>query len=947
MNIINQNQLINIINCEKTTFLLGAGASCSSGCMLASQLVYEFKKRIYCVENNVNIENFKVLTSDKKQLLDEYFKDEKCENEYSYYFEKCFNTAVSRMQFIKNQFGDIKPSIGYLCLAEYLITNKSNIIYTTNFDNLIKKAVFTLDSDYDCVDLTESLVPKTSNSLSIVKLHGDYDYTLQRNTSSETSALSANMKQAILSCQTKNLIVIGYSGADKSVMNALNRFVETNPNKSIIWCSISEVVGENVKDLMNKANKINPDSSIAIIKDFDTLFLKNHAVYGKKNDLIDVKINKNYPLIFSNNFPIENIEKIKFNTFKCLCFPKVYKILGIQSSKQLYDEIREIGICQFHGGDLFFVGELDRLKEILKFENIEIVELNNDINYQTFAKKLIKDIIDFGLLDNNSIKRYKNKFYFENSLSNGLYKAFSYNLVHIMGELYITYSLEYVCLLTDDVKSKFKVNFAKSKLRNKEYLECLQGILKDRDFFKFEFGSACIEFSNEWLTQRDLELPKLDEPILRTNSEKVDISPIKIISEDKAVLPQIHIGRIKLGIFCVQEYKQKLLSYLDNLSKHIKQFDEKDKVIPEYLGFKNIFNCEVEIIDELPCFSIHQLRKLSIEDYVNFCVRGIQKLCQKGTDINIIFFPDELNGISKDIKTGTDFHDLLKCKCANKYITQVIHASSIHSSDSLLKKIWNLAIALYTKVVNIPWVPYAVSTDTAFVGIGYGINSNGVTVGCSQIFDSFGRGLELILKEVSANSENPFLTHDEAFEVGNSLKDLYYRAHTTNVLKNIVIHKTTEFKKWEIEGLVKSFSNVENIDLLQIVENCSIKAIKMYNDNYATGFPISRGTFTRISDNEFLIWTHGSVRKEGFNGGADYYKGGKGIPSPLLIRRYYGKTPIDILAKQIMMLTKMDYNSADVLYSNLPVTLKYTEKVSNILKQGNINEKFVDFRYVI
>lgn len=55
---ISQEQLLNIINTTDVSFLLGAGCSISSGCMSANNLIYEFKKRIYCSKTNQEISKF-------------------------------------------------------------------------------------------------------------------------------------------------------------------------------------------------------------------------------------------------------------------------------------------------------------------------------------------------------------------------------------------------------------------------------------------------------------------------------------------------------------------------------------------------------------------------------------------------------------------------------------------------------------------------------------------------------------------------------------------------------------------------------------------------------------------------------------------------------------------------------------------------------------------------
>ena len=80
---ISQEQLINIINSSDISFLLGAGCSISSGCMSANNLIYEFKKRIYCNELKQDISKFEYLSDDLKNLLDNYFSNDDIKNPYS------------------------------------------------------------------------------------------------------------------------------------------------------------------------------------------------------------------------------------------------------------------------------------------------------------------------------------------------------------------------------------------------------------------------------------------------------------------------------------------------------------------------------------------------------------------------------------------------------------------------------------------------------------------------------------------------------------------------------------------------------------------------------------------------------------------------------------------------------------------------------------------------
>lgn len=80
MKIYSQENLLNSLSLLKgteITFLLGAGCSISSGCMAASKLIDEFRKRIYCSEHGlryddntlINDVNFKkILLQEEKRL---------------------------------------------------------------------------------------------------------------------------------------------------------------------------------------------------------------------------------------------------------------------------------------------------------------------------------------------------------------------------------------------------------------------------------------------------------------------------------------------------------------------------------------------------------------------------------------------------------------------------------------------------------------------------------------------------------------------------------------------------------------------------------------------------------------------------------------------------------------------------------------------------------------
>ena len=103
-----------------------------------------------------------------------------------------------------------------------------------------------------------------------------------------------------------------------------------------------------------------------------------------------------------------------------------------------------------------------------------------------------------------------------------------------------------------------------------------------------------------------------------------------------------------------------------------------------------------------------------------------------------------------------------------------------------------------------------------------------------------------------------------------------------------------------------------------------------------------------MSNDSFLLWTHGCVVGNDIgNGKKNYYKGSRGIPIPVLVKRFYGKASGDTIVKEILMLTKMNRKSGDNLYKKMPVTLDFAKTLSRMSKQKEaLYNKSYDFANV-
>ena len=197
----------------------------------------------------------------------------------------------------------------------------------------------------------------------------------------------------------------------------------------------------------------------------------------------------------------------------------------------------------------------------------------------------------------------------------------------------------------------------------------------------------------------------------------------------------------------------------------------------------------------------------------------------------------------------------------------------------------------------------------------------------------------MILRKISNphfwGKMNPYMDRDEARSMMSELREQYYQSDPISTLNRIVIHKTTPFMREEIIGITQAFEGIKNIELIQIQAYSPWRAIRfgIQPSKDADNFAVKRGTTMQLYADSFLLWTHGCIINPDLAGQLNYYKGSRGIPTPLLVQRHYGQASGDVLAQEILMLTKMNWNSGDSLYKVLPVTLDFAKILARMSKQ--------------
>ncbi|MDR2597915.1 MAG: SIR2 family protein, partial [Treponema sp.] len=934
-------------------------------------------------------------------------------SEYSYYFERCYQSSSSREQFITKLVSNKNPSLGHICLGNFIINDKIRTVWTTNFDTLIEAGIYQHKPAFNICILSSAnkdSINKVSNYElpNIYKLHGDYRYDNIKNTLHEVQSLELAMNNVFeTSLTTGGLLVIGYSGCDESIMKIL----EKNALKSdflpngLVWIKHNNSkLPTRTEKLLEQVCDINKNSGIVEVDGFDEFMYECYKYCDGNNQFI----NDNWRNFTSRCLPISfSVPKadyfVKLNAFESTSYPIPFSFdTDIITWKELKEVIGENRIIAgLYARKIYCFGQIEIIRNVFKnhiLSDITKETISNKylIRKESFYVSMLYDLIKLSLLTKTNIKIFgRNKYYDlskreiikDNFTQYIAYDGIGVSLEFIDGKYYmIIFLTAYITnkdgsAIPNENKTKL-INNTMSNIYNESYNEKIKywnSILSPKgskiiefscEEFNLQFNYACVTYGK---ISDSSNFPQkiahqFDEPIMIYNINNLNakgINQLKGISTygplDFSYAKQDQSRHtINLSIISPSNELQKVLNHLNKL-KQGSALQKNEGYIPIYNGFENIYkqNLDIPQATDIKRCLIYDGNKIATrEDLVNTLRSKIDILSTEIQNFSllIIYIPKTF----EQFRLGTadeDFnlHDAIKLYAIDKNIkVQFIEEKSLNAYEPC-KVMWALSASIYAKQGGILWRPETLNTETAFVGISYSLSKErGITVGCSQLFDSSGTGLKLLLRKIidpQFINKNPFMKADEARQMMSILREQYYKSNPVSSLNRIVIHKTTFFTHEEIKGFTQALEGIDDIELLQIQEISPWRGIRYKDSDVNNGvnkFPMKRGTVIKLSKDEYLLWTHGCViNNELFDGKKfNYYKGSRGIPMPLKIKRFYGKATGDVLTKEIMMLTKMNWNSGDSLYKHLPVTLDFAKVLSRMSKQNEaLYDKLYDFRY--
>ncbi len=1021
------------------SFLIGAGASISSGIQSAADCIWEWKKDIYC-SNNDNaskvIQNYKTETVQKiiQEWLDKQgtYPPKGDDDEYSFYAEKAYPIEGDRVKYFTGLSKDKAPYVGYklLCLMNKFGIVKS--VWSTNFDGLVPRAAQQLNITPIEINLDKEdriYRNECDSELLYIALHGDYKFSKLKNTSKELDTQSSIFANALKRYFVdKNLVVCGYSGRDKSLMDALASAFKEEGSGRVYWCGYGADIPKSVSDFLLEVRNAGRDAFFIPTDGFDKTLISLAKACVENDNTRATEVNEVLECVdteesHTTTFQINHTQKDKYlkSNLYPATIPKETFVLdiGFKAEEKPWRLLKDltnnhpIVAVPFNGKVYAFstITEINtvfgnRLNDTICREPIYI----KDIREVSAFKRLYLSAILYGLATSCGLytdgkhKIWKTQHKQTTSSGAKVYEAVECDIVFPSDKTYVLLSLK-PSLWIDNKRDTSKdellrigMNYT-SPLHNMKYDEKLIewenlffgqdkkisfdiplnsqsdftfAISRNRAFASVSVLNANYRsyqpngFNEKQLLYHGVQLlePQL-EFVNVAGSISKDYHPMRGLINNKPYdsLLNMFSPAIDLGVICPDSKSNLFHKFLDNLNKTI-ETDAKSDYVINYNGFPSVYKVNLNIpnVGSDRWSAINEVQTDSHRLAHDIC-KKIENLYSNHTGVVItILIPKQWDVFRSFKEDGEEFdlHDYIKAFAAQRNITtQIIEESTLDDTKSLCQIIWWLSLAFYVKAMRTPWTLASMSSNTAFAGIGYGIKKNPsgeseIVLSCSHIYNAKGEGLKYKLSKVENpvfdRKKNPYLTYDEAFKLGVSIRELFMQS-MNELPKRVVVHKRTPFKQEEIKGITEALrrAGIDDVDLVEINIEDSFRFMsqKIYNGNMETdGFPLSRGTCIQIAPYQALLWTHGivpSVRNENYR----YYAGGRGIPAPLKIVKHYGKGDLYTIANEILGFTKMNWNSFN-LYTKLPATLDSSSILARVGKLLSKYEgKTYDYRYFI
>lgn len=323
----------------------------------------------------------------------------------------------------------------------------------------------------------------------------------------------------------------------------------------------------------------------------------------------------------------------------------------------------------------------------------------------------------------------------------------------------------------------------------------------------------------------------------------------------------------------------------------------------------------------------------SFGSYENSLKRAIEKIRDENLNMLLVIIPEHFSD---------EKYYKLKSICFNEnQISQFFKTSTFQLKFPLV--FWNLAISIYAKMEGIPWqlalrppIEKENLDVDLFIGICLVQRDAKSFVGVATVLNAFSEHIITV-------SSRPITyvgqqLHMEKDGIQNLIEECLKNVNFP--VKSVVIHYATPFNKDELDGVNEALVNISEKTFVHLQTESLVRIYSLsIADNDA-----SRGTALIMSDRNAILCTTGRTRLLGTSAEIEdeieevdgletsfRYKG-IGTPKPIGVNKY-GNLSIDKVCRQILALTKLRWNTAEVNV-RIPATIEYSRRVGYLRKYG-------------
>lgn len=320
---------------------------------------------------------------------------------------------------------------------------------------------------------------------------------------------------------------------------------------------------------------------------------------------------------------------------------------------------------------------------------------------------------------------------------------------------------------------------------------------------------------------------------------------------------------------------------------------------------------------------------------------GQGSLLDEDEDPEVAAILEGLDSFAEARSYSPDFRRQLKGRMMGHELpVQIIKESTLHitpqvrngekGTNPLSDRLWNFGTAIFYKCGAKPWKTPWAREGVCYVGLAYKLAEDKRNACCAaQMFLDSGDGVVFVGEFGPWYSSKAGEFHLPPAKAEALLRGTIetYKQQDGRPLKEIFLHTHSGINFQEYEGFLRAVPEGVKLVAVRVRQDRAGQRLYRYDKHPDVSkrgqHPVQRGVFWQRTSRHGLLYTNG------FKPRIATYDGFE-VPVPLSITIQHGDGDVLQVAKDILGLTKLNYNSCQ-LGEGRPITVKYSDRVGEIL----------------